>query len=93
MLVDPGLRPPTARNMNRLSWVTWCQAPPSQAPGSVPAFCAPLMSRFPTWISAMPSSQTCFHCEDESGWTLVASGRKKIPPPHIEPAKKPLAGA
>ena len=38
----------------------------------------------------MPSSQTCFHWLEESGWTLVTSGRKKIPPPHIEPLNIPL---
>ena len=31
-----------------------------------------------------------FHFSDESPLSFVASGVKKIPPPHIDPAKKPL---
>src|SRR5581483_1435674 len=92
--VDPGLRRPTVWKRNRLSWLTWVQAPPAQPSGSaVWALGGWRFGNFGSWTSVMLSFQTCFHCDDESGWTLVMSGRKKIPPPHIDSANSPLAGA
>src|SRR4051812_30497155 len=84
-----GAWPLTARNNQWLLRESCIQPPPSHGPScSTKSLTdSPIAAR-----SAIPSSKTCFHCLVESGLSAVTSGVKKIPPPHIAPAKKPFDG-
>src|SRR3954463_7912058 len=81
-----GNRPWTERNRIRFEGETWCQAPPSQPVGSSRNWPLPPLAA----SSDSPSFQTCLNCFDESPFSAVTSGAKKMPPPHIEPLKTPL---